>query len=145
MAWEGIYLKVDWVIHIINVIHVILFFRRRVTGWRCLCALNMCWRCSCLSLGGARASPFRSAPGFDVSSVFFCTSCFLHDCFEPAVPSESCSVGIVKRGNGVKVRDRRRCVIVSEARAVIAVSHAVLSHQRRFYLRLLDWLWRYSS
>lgn len=111
MAWEGIYLKVDWVIHIINVIHVILFFRRRVTGWRCLCALNMCWRCSCLSLGGARASPFRFAPGFDVSRLcFFCTSCFLHDCFEPAVPSESWSVGIVERGNGVKVRDRRRCV-----------------------------------
>ncbi len=73
-------------------------------------AVSVCCRCSVLALGGARASPFRSAPGFDVSSVFFCTSCFLRDCFEPAVPSESWSVGFVKRGNGVNVRDRRRCV-----------------------------------
>lgn len=89
-----------------------MMYIRRITGWCCLGAIvcSLCCRCSVLALGGARASPFRSAPGFDVSSVFFCTSCFLHDCFEPAVPSESCLVGIVKRGNGVNVRDRWRCV-----------------------------------
>lgn len=149
VPWEAIYRKVDWVIYIVNVMlcHTCNpFFSERSRGG----AVSVHERVLSLLDSGAGWSACLPVPFcsriWRVSSVFF-----LHFLLPPWLFWASSPVReLIGRNRWTwqwceGARSAAVCVIVSEARAVIAVSHAVLSHQRRFYLRLLDGRWRYSS